>query len=309
MRLYQDGLSISEAEDLLDIVDRNRGEIVPCFIGAPGIGKTQTVYRWAEKRGRRVVEMILSQRLPTEISGLVMPDSETKSMEVFDHSRLASLQDGDILLLDELLEAPPMVLSACLTLIQERRLMSGKKLPDIMIVACTNPTATPVSLKMSIRQRFMWINIVFNEKEYKKYISDKHDIELDSRLLDMIDTESSKYNCLTPRTLDKLLGMMKHAKDGGSVDLTNKARMFVASMFDENISQLVYEAARKQTIDSRAFNAIKDTLAESGYLDSEERAVLNEMIKDKVEFGDILEYLSTCVRGEKIIELLSKVEI
>ena len=88
----------------------------------------------------KVVTIIASQILPNEVSGITMPVVEERSMEIFDHFRLSSLKNGDILFFDELLEADQMVLSACLTLIESRELMSGRLLPDVMIVGATNPT-------------------------------------------------------------------------------------------------------------------------------------------------------------------------
>lgn len=200
---------IKDIEKTLELVDLCRNEIVPCFLGSPGIGKTQAIYDYAKKHNKRVVEIILSQCLPTEISGLTMPNNETKSMDVFDHARLSSLKDGDILFLDELLEAPPMVLSACLTLIQERRMMSGVKLPDIMIVAATNEPYDSITIKPSVKQRFMWLPLKFNSEDWMHYIRNKYGIKssLISPMLNyfQVADASNNYNFVTPRTLEKLI--------------------------------------------------------------------------------------------------------
>ena len=142
-----------------------KDEIVPCLIGAPGIGKTQAVYEHAKKVGAtNVVTIIASQILPNEVSGITMPDQESRTMEIYDHFKLGHMQDGDILFFDELLEADQSVLSACLTLIESRMLMSGKKLPDIQIIAATNPTIQPTMLKANIRQRFMFKQFELDRK-------------------------------------------------------------------------------------------------------------------------------------------------
>ncbi len=202
----------SKLADLLEMVDLKRSEIVPCLLGDPGIGKTQGIYEFAAKHNRKVVEIIASQIMPSEVSGITMPDQETKSMQIFDHARLASLKDGDILFFDELLQAPQAVLSACLTLIQERRMMSGKMLPDIMIVAAANPLRSPTLMAESIRQRFMFIDMEWDSTAWRDYISTKYDVVPSNSLIATIQSSSAdadKWNRLTPRSATKLIAWGK----------------------------------------------------------------------------------------------------
>ena len=206
----------SKLADLLEMVDLKRSEIVPCLLGDPGIGKTQGIYEFARKHNRNVVEIIASQIMPSEVSGITMPDQETKSMQIFDHARLASLKDGDILFFDELLQAPQAVLSACLTLIQERRMMSGKMLPDIMIVAAANPLRSPTLIAESIRQRFMFVEMEWDKDAWCDYIKRTYEVSPRSTLMASISTSHSdadKWNRLTPRTATKLIAWGKTLSD------------------------------------------------------------------------------------------------
>lgn len=191
-----------------------RREVVPCLLGEPGIGKTQMVYQFAEGKGAKVVEVIASQILPNEVSGITMPVDATHSMEVYDHARLSSLEDGDILFFDELLQASPQVLSACLTLIQERRMMSGRMLPDVMIVAAANPLPTPASIPMSIRQRFMFVKVGFDREQWLEHVGKRFHLVISSTGMPELclgygnaryDRSKSEWNELTPRTLTKLM--------------------------------------------------------------------------------------------------------
>lgn len=205
----------SKLHELLEIVDKKRDEIVPCLLGQPGIGKTQGIYEFAKAHDRQVVEIIASQIMPSEVSGITMPDADTKSMQVFDHARLSSLKDGDILFFDELLQAPQAVLSACLTLIQERRMMSGKKLPDIMIVAAANPLRSPTLIAESIRQRFMFIELEWDSEAWLDYVRTKYECEPTTRLISLIEAASKtndKWNSLTPRTATKLITWYKQCE-------------------------------------------------------------------------------------------------
>nr|UVX52295.1 MAG: DnaA protein [Bacteriophage sp.] len=193
----------------LEMIDKDdvRDQIVPCFMGCPGIGKTHEIERYAKDRDKKVVHIIASQILPSEVSGITMPDKEAGGMTVYDHVRLSSLKDGDILFFDELLQGQQQVLSACLTLIQERRLMSDRPLPDVMIVAAANPLANPNQLPAAIRDRFLFIGMEFDFAEWKQYMKDSQDIIIEDSMqneIDASDTNVTGWNAQTPRTVTKL---------------------------------------------------------------------------------------------------------
>lgn len=197
----------------LDSAWKARGFIVPCLIGPVGIGKTAAVLQHAENVGAgKVVTIIASQILPNEVSGITMPVPETKAMEIFDHYRLSSLEDGDILFFDELLEADQLVLSACLTLIESRQLMSGNKLPDVQIIAATNPTIVPTILKENIRQRFVFRKFDFDKEEVRQHIKQRTGIDVQT-LVNVIQTTGNDYNILSPRSLTKMAEWMAMAEN------------------------------------------------------------------------------------------------
>ena len=211
-------MKTKEIYHLLEMIDKDgvRDQIVPCFMGCPGIGKTHEIERYAKDKGKKVVHIIASQILPSEVSGITMPDKEAGGMTVYDHVRLSSLEDGDILFFDELLQGQQQVLSACLTLIQERRLMSDKPLPDIMIVAAANPLANPNQLPLAIRDRFLFIGMEFDFMEWKQYMFENHGIAIESSIRNEIaanDTNVTGWNAQTPRTVTKLCAFIKNNID------------------------------------------------------------------------------------------------
>lgn len=196
----------------LDLAWCARSQIVPCLIGPVGIGKTEAVLKHVENVGaRRMVKIIASQILPNEVSGITMPDTETKAMEIYDHFRLSELRDGDVLFFDELLEADQLVLSACLTLIENRELMSGRKLPDIQIVAAANPTISAPSLKENIRQRFLFRRFGIDRQGCRAYIKRKYGINVED-LVSQLEETSSNYNILSQRSLTKMVEWMVSAE-------------------------------------------------------------------------------------------------
>lgn len=188
-----------------------RKTVVPLFLSQPGIGKTKTIEKFAEEKGVKLVEIITSQISPWEISGMIMPDKTSKKMMFYDFDKIDSLQDGDILFFDELLQGMPQVLSACLTLIESRRTISGKKLSDIMIVAAANPT-NHTQLTSAIKQRFLWYDIKFDKESWKRYMA-KYLItdNIFEQLCVLVQNESfnsSDKNYFTPRSIEKAIKMI-----------------------------------------------------------------------------------------------------
>lgn len=189
-----------------------RKSIVPLFISDPGLGKSQMVQQFAKEKKVKLVELITSQMSPFEISGIAMPDKASKKMTYFNFDSLESLKDGDILFFDELLNGNPNVLNACLTILEQRRMISGKDLPDILICAAANPQGM-VPITPQIKERFVWYDIKFDQDLWLKYMYKKYQITLDLglKLCNLIKNEEfTGRNFFTPRSIDKAINMLIH---------------------------------------------------------------------------------------------------
>lgn len=226
---------------LIEAADKCRKEIVLCLLGKPGIGKTEAVERFAKDHGRKVVHIIASQILPSEVSGMTMPNQETKSMDIFDHYRLSHMKDGDILFFDELLKGQQQVLNACLTLIQERRLMSGTELPDVLVIAAANPLATPLQLPLEIRQRFMFVEVEWNRIQWVEYMEDlgfkenKYIWNLSCKVEAALGRDDA-WNTLTPRSATKLCLWLRDSGNDQSV------RDFIMKSFGSEVLKFINDA-------------------------------------------------------------------
>ena len=186
-----------------------RSSIVPLFLGDPGLGKTFLIKQFAEEKGANLVEIITSQVNPFEVSGMPMPDKYGKIMSICDFDRLLQLKDGDIVFFDELLNGNPTVLNASLTLLESRVMISGKKLPDVMIVAAANPQGM-CQLTPQIKERFVWYNVEFSAPMWKEYMKNKYFMpdSISNKLITLIQNESfDGNNFYTPRSIDKAVGM------------------------------------------------------------------------------------------------------
>lgn len=187
-----------------------RETCIPLFLGNPGIGKTQIIKEFAKDVGANMIEFIASTRNPFEISGLAMPNKERNKMVYLDYDMLENLKDGDIIFFDEILNGNPAVLNACLTLLESRQTISGKRLPKVMIIAAANPQGAP-PLTPQIKERFIWYNVVFSPSLFKDYMKEKYamPLKISNALIKMINEESfDEYNYHTPRSVEKVLMML-----------------------------------------------------------------------------------------------------
>lgn len=276
-----------------------RRELAPCFIGDPGIGKTQGIYEFAKEVGVNVVTFILSNTVPSEVSGIRMPDKESKKMEVFDDLRMASLKDGDILFFDEILEAPPMLWSACLTLIQDRIMASGRKLPDVFIVAASNKVASPCIIPASTRNRFQMIELEFDPDHWVKWFADKHGIDPTNKVVKAIQGDSDQYNIFTPREAEKLYLWLKEGEQKGP-DWQVK-RKVIDSMFDDIICDELCKMARsRKSCQRQIFEAINQS--NLAFKDDMPIEFLSMSLKS------IMEILSSLDEWEDIQQLLAGIE-
>lgn len=199
---------MSKIKEVLNEIYENpnlRKNCIPTFISSPGIGKTQEINEFAVEKNVKLLTEITSTKMPHEFSGCAVPDYETGMMKYFDYDALLSLNDGDILFLDEVFSANPIVLSAFLVVLDKRILPSGKKLKDILIVAASNEENIS-SISNAIKERFIFYPIKFNKNEWIKYM-EKYLIPgfIIDEIANLIEKENfnNNYNFYTPRSVEK----------------------------------------------------------------------------------------------------------
>lgn len=206
----------------LDILDQHRDEMALALMSDPGLSKTSQCKQWCEEHGRQYFEFITSQRMPSEISGMAMPDADTKRMKIYDFDYLLDMKDGDVLAFDEFTNGNIMTLNACLTLIQERNMMSGRKLPSILIVAMGNPQGKCDMLPQT-KQRFLWLNVKFDEETWCDWIKKELNVVPTQKIINIIKSTYKSgfgiqdYNYMTARTVTNLLKLAKTVNSSNAI--------------------------------------------------------------------------------------------
>ena len=172
-----------------------RRNTVPLFMSDPGTGKSTIIRKFANDKNVNYLKITLSQRMPNEVSGGVMPDLQSQIWETLDNGQLANLKDGDILHFDEVFNGTlKQTLDSFLNLIEDRILPSGKPLADIMIIASSNPQGL-INITPQIKERFIRYDLKFNKLEFEELMKDKYGMpyNISSSLSNLIIKE--KFEC------------------------------------------------------------------------------------------------------------------
>ena len=203
-------------QDILDVLEKTynsdwlRQNTVPLFMSNPGLGKSSTIKKWVESKKVDFLKITLSQRMPNEVVGAVMPNTKKKTWEVFDNEQLLNLKPGSVLFFDEVFNGTmKQTLDALLNLLEDRMLPSGQKLPDVMIVAASNPQGL-IHLTPQIKERFIKYDLKFDAEEYKAYLAENYGMppSISRHLCTLISKEQflvDSWNFHTPRSIEKAL--------------------------------------------------------------------------------------------------------
>lgn len=301
---------MTEFDKMIRLLDTSwpmRSQIVPCLVGPPGIGKTAAVMQHAKAHGcSKVVKIVASRCVPSETVGMTMPDHENRSMDIYNSMQLSSLKDGDILFLDELLEADQYVLSTLLTVIESREMADGTPLPDIQIVAATNDTIPPEQLKGNIRQRFMFMRFVVDKCQTITYIAEMTGIEVPNSVAAKLCEKGTDYNFLTPRSLTKLCLWVDSVDESKLSDVENVINeMWMSTIGSELVRARRERDQRLSSPEEQVRRKISD-MVDSGIIPAN---VKEDNDLEDCSLAELLDVLSSLPDWERIKVILTNTKI
>ena len=128
--------------------------------------------------------------------------------------------------------------------------MSGKSLPDIQIVAATNPTIVPSMIRENIRQRFMFRKFDIDRDGTADYIRKMYGFDIEE-VKAFICSTSDNYNTITPRTMTKLAAWIASKN---SVDIANDINL----CFDSTIGTELYKKCWMRSEEKQALDSIRE---------------------------------------------------
>lgn len=260
--IYFDILEASRQSQMVH--HENHDSVVVCFVGEPGIGKTQTVHAYAESINYGVDTLILGNIPPVDVGGIYAPDFQRKELVHFVTTRLIggsgfpTDKDGLIVFFDEIGSAAEDTQVAIQSLIQEMAQDGRKVSPNVMFICATNlpeHTGGANDLVASLRSRLLFVQYRFNmdtwfEKALKEWnilteIYGFHRWKEGSALLGDDNANSSQLSNPDPRGWNKvnfgLRGAMKSKGCESAFDLFAQhkelVRMIVAGQVGEAMSQ------------------------------------------------------------------------
>lgn len=177
--------------------------------GAPGVGKSEIVYQIAQNIDHELREMRLSIMDPTEVKGILFPNTKTKEANWYFPETLPKKGKG-ILFIDEINTAPPAVQAAAYQLILNRKLGEYELPEGWRIVAAGNrmgDRGVTYQMPSPLANRFVHIDLEPDLDDYclhatKSGVSDDNIAFLRYRpdLLHKFDAAANPRAFPTPRT-------------------------------------------------------------------------------------------------------------
>lgn len=195
---------------------------MPHLVGPPGSGKSSVIEQAAEQLGVNLHVINVSRLSPLEVEGVQMPHGQGEEMvlKMLPATFWTSLQEGDILLMDEFLRGFPEVYSSLLDIFTSRR-VGAFRLPKVFIVGASNSV---VAYDFALEDRLLHIPVpdarrsTRERKQMAQILVDE--LGLDPAMVDSMEMEELLKEEVLP-TYD-VLDVFK--KKGTKVTSTDKGR-------------------------------------------------------------------------------------
>lgn len=206
--------------------------------GKSGIGKTATVYEYAEENGLRVIDYDLAGRLPEEVAGIPAVEGEfyKRTLDEDLDEFFKAKGENFILLFDEVNQGSPDTLNTLYRITHPNPAMrkwAGHDISKCQIVACgnladgTDGTVYLTDLPTPLMNRFFVFQLQANNKETTDYLKKKYKNipQVAKYIKTMLDAN------ISPRDIDLALDILQYDYDG----------MFLEAKLGAALTAKIYE--------------------------------------------------------------------
>jgi len=206
--------------------------------GKSGIGKTATVYEYAEANGLKVVDYDLAGRLPEEVAGIpaVTEDFYKRTLDEDLQELFKKKGDGFVLLFDEVNQGSPDTLNTLYRITHPNPAMrkwAGHDISKCQIVACgnmsdgTDGTVYLTDLPTPLVNRFFVFQLTTSNKETTDYLKKKYKNipQVAKYIKVMLDAN------ISPRDVDLALDILQYDYDA----------MFLESKLGTALTAKIYD--------------------------------------------------------------------
>lgn len=206
--------------------------------GKSGIGKTATVYEYAEANKLKVVDYDLAGRLPEEVAGIpaVQDDYYKRMLDEDLQEMFKKKGEGYILLFDEVNQGSPDTLNTLYRITHPNpsmRKWAGHDISKCQIVACgnlsdgTDGTVYLTDLPTPLVNRFFVFQLVTSNKETTDYLKKKYKNipQVAKYIKTMLDAN------ISPRDVDLALDILQYDYDA----------MFLESKLGTALTAKIYD--------------------------------------------------------------------
>lgn len=229
----------SEIGDILEMSLRARtnGSIFnPCFVGAPGLGKTEIIQQWAKDKGLASVTLSLSTIDPPDFKGF--PNIEVirgRQRLNFATPHFWPDEGMGVIILEEMNRSQPSIMQCILSLADARRGFDGYRLPEgWIIVASVNAEeglCDVTTMDPALKDRFEMFSVVYDKQTHVDYMSAT---DYNKELQNFI--ESGTWSYQTPETIGNTPGAKYN-----SPRTFSKLNAALFAGFKPNHEQMIYD--------------------------------------------------------------------
>ena len=206
--------------------------------GKSGIGKTATVYEYAEANGLKVVDYDLAGRLPEEVAGIpaVQDDYYKRMLDEDLQEMFKKKGEGFVLLFDEVNQGSPDTLNTLYRITHPNPAMrkwAGHDISKCQVVACgnlsdgTDGTVYLTDLPTPLVNRFFVFQLTTSNKETTDYLKKKYKNipQVAKYIKVMLDAN------ISPRDVDLALDILQYDYDA----------MFLESKLGTALTAKIYD--------------------------------------------------------------------